>query len=148
MMYEIIYVPRVEDEIAVARYSTREEAEQHMKYVRNRQPKVFDYHYIKEIEEDDRGEVFADDIEDEVQKNFGYENRKNSKQKDDIEMFDDMKKMLFKDFDKVDKFGIQLLVAFSFGIGVITLGWVMSANAEPQWVSNQCNVGHQRKLMD
>ena len=38
-----------------------------MKYVKNRQPKVFDYH-IKEIEEDDRGEVFADDIEDEVQK--------------------------------------------------------------------------------
>jgi len=73
MMYEIIYVPRVEDEIAVARYSTREEAEQHMKYVKNRQPKVFDYHYIKEIEEDDRGEVFADDIEDEVQKSFGYD---------------------------------------------------------------------------
>ena len=24
MMYEIIYVPRIEDEIAVARYSTRE----------------------------------------------------------------------------------------------------------------------------
>ena len=46
MMYEIIYGPRVEDEIAVARYSTREEAEQHMKYVENRQPKVFDYHYI------------------------------------------------------------------------------------------------------
>ena len=35
--------------------------------------KVFDYHYIKEIEGDDRGEVFADDIEDEVQKNFGYD---------------------------------------------------------------------------
>ena len=30
------------------------------------------YHYIKKIEEDDRGEVFADDIEDEVQKSFGY----------------------------------------------------------------------------
>ena len=73
MMYEIIYVPRVEDAIAVARYSTREEAEQHMKYVKNKQPKVFDYHYIKEIEEDDRGEVFADDIEDEVQKSFGYD---------------------------------------------------------------------------
>ena len=53
MMYEIIYVPRIEDEIAVARYSTREEI-QHMKYVENRQPKVFDYHYIKEIEGDDR----------------------------------------------------------------------------------------------
>jgi hypothetical protein len=44
-----------------------------MEYVKNRQPKVFEYHYIKKIEEDDRGEVFADDIEDEVQKNFGYD---------------------------------------------------------------------------
>ena len=26
----------------------------------------------RKIEDDDRGEVFADDIEDEVQKNFGY----------------------------------------------------------------------------
>ena len=43
-----------------------------MKYVENRQPKVFDYHYIKEIEGDDR-EIYADDIEDEVQKNFGYD---------------------------------------------------------------------------
>ena len=44
-----------------------------MKYVKNRQPKVFDYHYIKEIEEDDRGEVFADDIEDDTKKIFGYD---------------------------------------------------------------------------
>ena len=73
MIYEIIYVPRVEEEIAVARYSTREDAEQHMNYVKNRQPKVFDYHYIKEIEEDDRGEVFADDIENEVHEIFGYD---------------------------------------------------------------------------
>ena len=73
MMYEVIYVPRIEDEIAGARYSTKEEAEQHMEYVKNRQPKVFDYHYIKEIEGDDRGEIYADDIEDEVQKNFGYD---------------------------------------------------------------------------
>ena len=72
MMYEIIYVPRVEDEIAVARYSTRG-AEQHMKYVEKQTTKVFDYHYIKEIEGDDRGEIYADDIEDEVQKNFGYD---------------------------------------------------------------------------
>ena len=51
-----------------------------------------------------------------------------------------MKKMLFKDFDKVDKFGIQLLVAFSLGVGVIFLGWALSAKAEPQWVSKpvQC----------
>lgn len=56
-----------------------------------------------------------------------------------------MKKGIFKDFDKVDKFGIQLLIGFVFGIGVITLGWVMSANAEPQWVSKpvQCGPPHE-----
>ena len=52
-----------------------------------------------------------------------------------------MKKGIFKDFDKVDKFGIQLLIGFVFGIGVITLGWVMSANAEPQWVSKPVQCG-------
>ena len=72
MIYEIIYVPRIEDEIAVARYPTREEAEQHMKYIKNRQPKVFDYHYIKEVEED-YGDVYAEDIEDEVHESFDYD---------------------------------------------------------------------------
>ena len=52
-----------------------------------------------------------------------------------------MKKMLFRDFDKVDKFGIQLLVAFSFGLGVIFLGWALSAKAEPQWVSKPVQCG-------
>ena len=56
-----------------------------------------------------------------------------------------MKKVLFKDFDKVDKFGIQLLVAFSLGVGVIFLGWALSAKAEPQWVSKpvQCGPPHE-----
>ena len=47
----------------------------------------------------------------------------------------------FKDFDKVDKFGIQLLIAFSFGLGVIFLGWALSANAAPQWVSKPVQCG-------
>ena len=73
MKYQIIYIPRVEDEIAVAQYRTKEDADHHMEYIKNRQPRVLEYHYIKEIEEDDRGEVFADDIEDEVQKSFSYD---------------------------------------------------------------------------
>ena len=52
-----------------------------------------------------------------------------------------MKKMLFRYFDKVDKFGIQLLVAFSLGLGVIFLGWALSAKAEPQWVSKPVQCG-------
>ena len=49
--------------------------------------------------------------------------------------------MLFRDFDKVDKFGIQQLVAFSLGLGVIFLGWALSAKAEPQWVSKPVQCG-------
>ena len=32
---------------------------------------------------------------------------------------------------KIDKFGLQLAAAFTFGLGVIALGWALSANAEP-----------------
>ena len=59
-----------------------------------------------------------------------------------------MKKMLFKDFDKVDKFGIQLLVAFSLGVGVIFLGGHCLQKQNHNGYQNQCNVSHQRKLMD
>tara|TARA_B100000963_G_scaffold273204_1_gene241412 strand:- start:253 stop:663 length:411 start_codon:yes stop_codon:yes gene_type:complete len=52
-----------------------------------------------------------------------------------------MKRVFFKDFDKVDKFGIQLLIAFLFGIGVIVLGWSLSAKANPQWVSKPVQCG-------
>ena len=52
-----------------------------------------------------------------------------------------MKKIFFKNFDKVDKFGIQLLIGFVFGIGVIVLGWSLNANADPQWVSKPVQCG-------
>ena len=74
MMYEIIYVPRLRMKSQLQGIPQERSTEKIVtKYVKNKQPKVFDYHYIKEIEEDDRGEVFADDIEDEVQKSFGYD---------------------------------------------------------------------------
>tara|TARA_E500000331_G_scaffold344959_1_gene381886 strand:- start:924 stop:1094 length:171 start_codon:yes stop_codon:yes gene_type:complete len=52
MKYQVIYIPRVEDEIAVAQYHTKEDADHHMEYIKNRQPRVLEYHYIKEVEED------------------------------------------------------------------------------------------------
>lgn len=52
-----------------------------------------------------------------------------------------MKKIFFKNFDKVDKFGIQLLIAFSLGLSVIVLGWSLTANADPQWVSKPVQCG-------
>ena len=42
---------------------------------------------------------------------------------------------------KIDKFGLQLAAAFTFGLGVIALGWALSANAEPQWVSKPVQCG-------
>ena len=46
---------------------------------------------------------------------------------------------------KIDKFGLQLAAAFTFGILVILTGWALSANAEPQWVSKpvQCGPPHE-----
>ena len=72
MKYQIIYIPRVEDEIAVAQYRTKEDADHHMEYIKNRQPRVLEYHYIKEVEED-HGDVYAEDIEDEVHEGFSYD---------------------------------------------------------------------------
>ena len=43
---------------------------------------------------------------------------------------------------KIDKFGLQLAAAFTFGILVILTGWALSANAEPQWVSKPVQCGH------
>ena len=46
---------------------------------------------------------------------------------------------------KIDKFGLQLAAAFTFGILVILTGWALTANAEPQWVSKpvQCGPPHE-----
>ena len=43
---------------------------------------------------------------------------------------------------KIDKFGLQLAAAFTFGILVILTGWALTANAEPQWVSKPVQCGH------
>ena len=42
---------------------------------------------------------------------------------------------------KIDKFGLQLAAAFTFGILIILTGWALSANAEPQWVSKPVQCG-------
>ena len=42
---------------------------------------------------------------------------------------------------KIDKFGLQLAAAFTFGILVILTGWALTANAEPQWVSKPVQCG-------
>tara|TARA_B100000886_G_C20405082_1_gene484381 strand:+ start:630 stop:824 length:195 start_codon:yes stop_codon:yes gene_type:complete len=48
MAYEIIYVPRVQDEVVVATFETLEEANEHMKLIEKENPKAHKHHYIQE----------------------------------------------------------------------------------------------------
>lgn len=50
MMYQVIYTPRVENELAVGEYETRQEAERHLKQIK---PRLKDFHYIKEVKDED-----------------------------------------------------------------------------------------------
>ena len=40
MAYEVIYVPRVQDEVVVASFDTLEEANEHMKHIEKENPKA------------------------------------------------------------------------------------------------------------
>tara|TARA_B100001109_G_C18663284_1_gene380595 strand:+ start:95 stop:286 length:192 start_codon:yes stop_codon:yes gene_type:complete len=51
MAYEVIYVPRVQDEVVVASFDTLEEANEHMKHIEKENPKAFKHHYIQERKE-------------------------------------------------------------------------------------------------
>lgn len=46
-MFEVIYIPRIEDEVAVARFDTEHEAEAHMEMIKRERPKAYPHHYIK-----------------------------------------------------------------------------------------------------
>ena len=49
-MVEVIYTPRVEDEVVVASFKTEAEAEQHMEEIKELRPKAYPHHYIKKGE--------------------------------------------------------------------------------------------------
>lgn len=46
-MFEVIYIPRMQDEVAVARFDTQAEAEAHMEMIKKERPKAYPHHYIK-----------------------------------------------------------------------------------------------------
>ena len=46
MMYQVIYIPRMEDEICVGEYKTQMEAEQHLKQIK---PRLKQFHHIKVV---------------------------------------------------------------------------------------------------
>ena len=50
MMYQVIYIPRVEIELAVGEYETRQVAERHLKQIK---PKLQEFHYIKEVKDEE-----------------------------------------------------------------------------------------------
>ena len=36
--YQIVYIPRIEDEVVIAQYNRREEAKEHMNYIKVKSP--------------------------------------------------------------------------------------------------------------
>ena len=45
-MFEIIYIPRIHDEVTVARFKTRSEAEAYMEVIKVKNPKAAAHHKI------------------------------------------------------------------------------------------------------
>ena len=45
-MYEIWYIPRIEDELVVARFDTEEQAKSAMADLKDKRPKAYPHHYI------------------------------------------------------------------------------------------------------
>ena len=49
-MYQVIYIPKIEDELCVGEYKTQMEAEQHLKQMK---PRLREFHHIKVVEDDE-----------------------------------------------------------------------------------------------
>ena len=49
-MFNVIYIPRVENEVVVAKFDTSDEAEDYMKKIKVERPKAYSHHYIKQGE--------------------------------------------------------------------------------------------------
>ena len=50
MMYQIIYTPRIQDELCVGEYKTQMEAERHLNQIRDLD---LEFHHIKVINDDE-----------------------------------------------------------------------------------------------
>tara|TARA_Y100001937_G_scaffold94864_1_gene128696 strand:- start:531 stop:707 length:177 start_codon:yes stop_codon:yes gene_type:complete len=58
MMYQVIYIPRIENEICVGEYKTQMEAERHMKRIKT---ELQEFHYIKVVNDDESISYRRDD---------------------------------------------------------------------------------------
>ena len=52
--YQIVYIPRIENEIVIAQYNRKEEAKEHMNYIKVKNPRVLEHQYIKEVKIDEQ----------------------------------------------------------------------------------------------
>lgn len=48
MTFSIIYIPKIEDEVTLATYEYFKEAKAHMDQIKEKNPRVLPFHYIKE----------------------------------------------------------------------------------------------------
>lgn len=45
-MFQIWYIPRIQDELVMAQFETEDDAQQAMKMLKDKRPKAFPYYYI------------------------------------------------------------------------------------------------------
>lgn len=48
-MYDIIYTPRIHDEISVARFHSETEAQKYLEKIKEIRPKAYPHHRIEEV---------------------------------------------------------------------------------------------------
>ena len=48
-MYDIIYTPRINDEVSVARFHTEAEAQKYLEKIKEVRPKAYPHHHIQEV---------------------------------------------------------------------------------------------------
>jgi len=48
-MYDIIYTPRIHDEVSVARFHTETEAQKYLEKIKEIRPKAYPHHHIQEV---------------------------------------------------------------------------------------------------
>jgi len=53
-MYQVRYIPRIENEVVIAEYEFLREAEIHMEQIQMTKPSVHKFHYIKEINNEEQ----------------------------------------------------------------------------------------------
>tara|TARA_B100000900_G_scaffold104917_2_gene87122 strand:+ start:6760 stop:6903 length:144 start_codon:yes stop_codon:yes gene_type:complete len=47
-MIKVMYQPRMDDPVCVARFETKEQANAHMDYIKENRPRAYPHHYIEE----------------------------------------------------------------------------------------------------